>query len=1367
MANSLFEFQSDESFPEGITNIELSDLQKAVLKLLAFMDHPRSITEIRELTGEIITSLPKYQMATKSSVKACIDFFDDHSFFVNYKKGGIGLRPEIVQKLLLLADSHLQLINTAYNIEKSRGYKSNNEGRLKLAILSRDIKNVNAELSITGYHYYYRNTTVRLWEALLDLGDLTLVTPLLPGFEENARNGFLNKLPFYLPYSYLEQWDSILFSQDTNLYHEAALNYLSCAHLILPRQQVAGQSKKLNADPDSLFFSELLQGNREKAMMMASSWLQRLQEQNGHRRKELPGAFGLLYAIVLLVSGEADNLNLAATFVRSAKKQLPTFSDENNPFKQFAEILLMFINHRVGKMRVDWKNIYYEYQCPMHQQFLTVVLSWLGKPLENSSIPFDASEKEEMEYRAAGLRFEDEQKDVSEKRLKELEEKLDAIPLAGLLNNEEPWEVLLAALASSGGRTKRRGKEKENRLIWIVDPMNEYSLEVIEQTKNKSGWSKGKQRSLTGLLRKIPDFAAPEDIRIINSLYKDNYYSTITAKKWEVLLEDLAEHPHVYTVSLPRLPLEIRVQEARIQIDKRGDGVSIKLNPSSPEERVVMETQSRYICTKWSARALQVYHILTEQGTDSISIPSSGMKKARSVIESLGEVMPVTGSFATISAKTKRSANIPVLQLTPVNDQLHVQLLIEILKDEAPLLVPGIGSSEIVVETSKKLKLNIKRNREKEREIKAELAERITWLQEMKNSTAQMFIDDDRDILDFLSEIKEKAPEVKVIWPEGERLRVAKVVSYADIRLKIEQNQNWFELDGEVHIDGKLRLSLQQLLDKSQGGVLKYVQLDDNTYLTIQKDLQKRLVSLNAVAHKKGKSLEVHPLGAVTLESLLADIPEVKVDKYWKEHITKLNSLKSYQPGVPGTLQAELRPYQTEGILWLDRLHEWGVGGCLADDMGLGKTLQAIGILLKYAEDGPGLVIAPSSVCANWEKEIIRFSPTLKPQILKSQNRGTTLKMLSGHDVLIVSYGIIQSNPDLLATRQWNIVVLDEAHAIKNSKSVRSKAVMKLKAHFRILTTGTPIQNHLGELWNLFQFMNPGMLGTQEQFIKKYGNGSSTSGGGTSGSKQNRSALNRYIAPFILRRNKSDVLDDLPGKTEITLHVSLSEQERAMYEMLRERAIEQITGSDHPGGARHMQILAEITKLRQMSCNPLMVAPDCNLSSSKLETLETLIDDLLSANHQALIFSQFTKHLALIREMLDRKGLSYQYLDGSTPVRKREEIIQDFQNGKSDLFLISLKAGGSGLNLTAADYVIHMDPWWNPAVEDQASDRAHRIGQTRPVTIYRLIAENTIEEKIVKMHHEKRDLADRLLADTDQSAKISSEELFNLIVANN
>jgi SNF2 family DNA or RNA helicase len=415
--------------------------------------------------------------------------------------------------------------------------------------------------------------------------------------------------------------------------------------------------------------------------------------------------------------------------------------------------------------------------------------------------------------------------------------------------------------------------------------------------------------------------------------------------------------------------------------------------------------------------------------------------------------------------------------------------------------------------------------------------------------------------------------------------------------------------------------------------------------------------------------------------------------------------------------------------------------------------------MLKYATKGPSLVIAPSSVCHNWKKEIERFSPTLVPKALKNQNRENDLKELGNFDVMIVSYGIIQSNPDLLAVRDWNTVVLDEAHAIKNAKSIRAQAVMKLSAEFKILTTGTPIQNHIGDLWSLFHFMNPGMLGSFDQFARKYGQGNNGEQ-----ARQSKSALNRYISPFILRRNKNDVLDDLPEKTEINLHISLSDEERAMYEVLREKAIAQINGIEGDGGSKHIQILAEITKLRQMSCNPRLVVPDCNIASSKLEALENLVDDLIDARHKALVFSQFTKHLAIIREMLDRKKISYQYLDGSTPSKKREEAIQKFQNGESELFLISLKAGGMGLNLTAADYVIHMDPWWNPAVEDQASDRAHRIGQTRPVTIYRLIAENTIEEKIVKMHHDKRDLADKLLAGTDQSAKISCDELFKLIV---
>jgi len=333
-------------------------------------------------------------------------------------------------------------------------------------------------------------------------------------------------------------------------------------------------------------------------------------------------------------------------------------------------------------------------------------------------------------------------------------------------------------------------------------------------------------------------------------------------------------------------------------------------------------------------------------------------------------------------------------------------------------------------------------------------------------------------------------------------------------------------------------------------------------------------------------------------------------------------------------------------------------------------------------------------------------------------------------------------------------VVLDEAHAIKNYNTKTSKAAMSLKAGFRIILTGTPLQNHLGEMWNLFQFINPGLLGTlshfTDHFIKPADNNA-------------RRRLKKLISPFILRRTKTAVLDELPPKTEIIRKIELSPEEMAFYETLRRRAIETIQNDDSPQGAKHLKALAEITRLRQACCNPKIVEPKIDLGSTKLSTFLGIAAELKENGHRALVFSQFVTHLSIVREALNKQGFSYQYLDGSTPAAKREEAVKKFQSGEGDLFLISLKAGGLGLNLTAADFVIHLDPWWNPAIEDQASDRAHRIGQSRPVTVYRLVAENTIEEKIIQLHNTKRDLADSLLEGSDQSAKLSMEELMALI----
>ena len=375
-------------------------------------------------------------------------------------------------------------------------------------------------------------------------------------------------------------------------------------------------------------------------------------------------------------------------------------------------------------------------------------------------------------------------------------------------------------------------------------------------------------------------------------------------------------------------------------------------------------------------------------------------------------------------------------------------------------------------------------------------------------------------------------------------------------------------------------------------------------------------------------------------------------------------------------------------------------------------------------------------------------------------DRQKTLDNLKAFDLLVASYGLLQQEKtaNMLSSVDFQTIVLDEAQAIKNFTTKRSQAAMNLKAEFKIITTGTPIENHLTELWNLFRFLNPGLLGSLSHFnknfcipIEKY---------------QDRSAqrrLKKLIQPFLLRRTKNQVLEELPPRTDILLNVELSMEEMAVYEALRRRAIEKLESKDMPTGQKHLEILAELMKLRRICCNTRLVLPDSVIPSAKLAVFGDLLDELLSNRHKALIFSQFVGHLKIIREYVIKKGISYQYLDGSTTQKERKKRVNAFQAGDGDLFLISLRAGGLGLNLTAADYVIHMDPWWNPAVEDQASDRVHRIGQKRPVTVYRLVAKNTVEEKIVALHRKKRDLADSLLDGTDMSGKMSSDELLRLI----
>ncbi|MCM2370881.1 DEAD/DEAH box helicase [Aporhodopirellula aestuarii] len=615
------------------------------------------------------------------------------------------------------------------------------------------------------------------------------------------------------------------------------------------------------------------------------------------------------------------------------------------------------------------------------------------------------------------------------------------------------------------------------------------------------------------------------------------------------------------------------------------------------------------------------------------------------------------------------------------------------------------------------------------------------------------------DLLGRLHDAGEEAP--RIVWPEGETFRVRGEITPKSLRVQIDDSPDWFGVTGSVTIDG-IEVPLQDLLLAVRED-RQLVRVGDRKFAKISEAFRRRLTQLaDTLVAEKG--LLKLPAAAVPLaQEMLSDDVVLEATAAWHQAIERLESLADWNPDRPEGLDATLRDYQLDGYRWLSRLSRWGVGGVLADDMGLGKTVQTLGILIDRAADGPALVIAPTSVGENWVREAAKFAPSLSPVLYRDCDRDEIIKTSGPGDVLIVSYQLMQRDAKRFATRSWSTLVLDEAQFIKNSQTKTSQAIRMLEADWRLGLSGTPLENHLGELWSLFRTLSPGLLGSWQRFRSRFAEPIERHN-----DAERREALARLVRPFILRRTKDKVLKELPPRTEITLRAELSDAERKLYEDARLAALAELTHATSEGaktheGRRRIQTLSWLTRLRQLACHPALVEPTWKGTSAKLELLLSLVDELRDGEHRALVFSQFVKHLSVVREVLDKRGISYQYLDGATPSHERQRRVDAFQNGEGDLFLISLKAGGTGLNLTAADYVLHLDPWWNPAVEDQATDRAHRIGQERPVTVYRLVAERTIEEQILQLHADKRELVAGVLDGTDAAARLQTQDLINLI----
>ena len=924
------------------------------------------------------------------------------------------------------------------------------------------------------------------------------------------------------------------------------------------------------------------------------------------------------------------------------------------------------------------------------------------------------------------------------------------------------WERALERLHSVLAppvQAKSDAAVQVRRLIFRFDAVS-LDINAVEQTAKRGGWSAGRSVALKRLRERDAklDYLTPEDqaplstIKVSNSYYVSEY-------EFDPVRGPLAliGHPRVFDAANPERQIELIAYPVELVVSEEGDQIRLDLSHRSAKAEVFVEPETP---TRW--RVIEVTPALVELGAilgpAGLTAPKAARERVIDLINMENPRLPVRSELAGAATAAAEGDGRPILQIAPDGGGFHIRAVVRPLGEAGPIYAPGIGSHSVLApEGGAHRRIN--------RDLKAEtaaleaVAEACPALAPWRETDHDWRIGALDDALEVLQQLHAFAGALSLEWPQGAAIRPTRDVEAKAVSLNISSARDWFELTGQIRVDEDLVLDMADVLTRIAASRSRFVALDDGRYLALTEDLRRRLESFAAVTEAVKGGRRIGAAAAPAADDLLEAAGAVQADPRWTALIERMSSAQRFEPDLPAGLEAELRDYQLQGFKWLARLSRLGLGACLADDMGLGKTVQTIALLLNDMAKGPSLVIAPTSVCHNWMLEAQRFAPGLRVRILgAATDRAALIESLGPGDVLVASYGLLHTESDLLASRQFAVVVFDEAQNLKNAETRRAKASKLIKADFRLALSGTPVENRLEELWSLFDVVAPGLLGSREGFHRRFvapverGQGASA-----------RQALKTLVRPYLLRRTKAAVLQELPPRTEITLEIEPGPAERAFYEALRRQAVETLTGAEGAPGQKRMRILAEITRLRRAACHPALVDGETQLESAKLAAFLALVADLRANRHRALVFSQFTSHLDLVEAALRADGIAYVRLDGSTPAKARAQRVAAFQAGDGDLFLISLKAGGSGLNLTAADYVIHLDPWWNPAVEDQATDRAHRIGQTRPVTVYRLVVSDSIEEKILALHASKRALAADFLDGAESAGLLGEDELMALI----
>ena len=900
---------------------------------------------------------------------------------------------------------------------------------------------------------------------------------------------------------------------------------------------------------------------------------------------------------------------------------------------------------------------------------------------------------------------------------------------------EEKWKRSLQMLTEY-----LEGKEqKDKRIAWFLQPIpignddDGYLIECREQSLRSNGtWTKGRKTNLAY----GSDIPTRQDSEIYEEERRTSYIYPRTGS-WKKVIEKMVGHPHVFWEDSPNERVEIVSSSPHIILEKSPSNYKFTFAYPIPKDNIICVCENNKIqVIKLNERQGEILRMIGQK----LVLPTAAKEQIQNVSKLIAKEMDILssstdmGNIEFIQVPTKVYARFDRI----LTKDFRVDLIVKPFGEEQTFL-PGEGTQTFFDNTTKKY---LSRDLKSEKKHAKKIAEDVGLA--VKNYSWEL---DTAECLDLLVKWKDVLP---IEWMDGKKPNVN---SLGNLRFKVVRKKDWFELDSKITIDEKRVWDIKNLLKFLDNN--NYIQLNEDQFVVVTNELRQKLETLSLCLDKK----RIHKALLPQASSILADFNEVEYNIEWQKHVQKINKIRAKKVNTPKDFHAKLRPYQKSGFIWLSQLLEWEVGACLADDMGLGKTIQALALLLKNKNKGSSLVVAPTSVCINWALECKKFAPALTPHIFNSQSQNELLKSLKAGDLLITSYGILQNREEIFSKKKWNIVILDEAQSIKNIHAKRTQAALKLQSKFRMITTGTPVENSLHELWTLFHFINPGLLGSMKTFKNKF-----IVPIELHKCPQATQRLKSMVSPFILRRTKAEVLRDLPPKIEKVMYVDMSEEENSFYEALRQKSIERLSKSKgRDSGQKHIEILAEIMRLRRACCHPQLVHPNSKLNSSKLDIFSEILDETLQEEDNVLVFSQFVDYLKMAEKIVKDKKLPYKYLDGSTTQKQRQKRIDDFQRGKAKIFLISLKAGGVGLNLTKANVVIHLDPWWNPAVEDQATDRAHRIGQKKVVTVYRLVTNHTIEQKIIGLHENKRDLASKILDGANKPSKLDVKMLLQLL----